>query len=53
MAESNFDKLTKKLMAQHKLPEENAKKLAAWIGRRKYGKAAFQAKAAEGRRKAE
>lgn len=54
MAEdSNFNKLVKKLQTRHNLPEENAKRLAAWIGRRKYGKAGMARKAAEGRKQSE
>lgn len=49
---SDFEKLTKKLMGRHNLDETRAKKLAAWIGIRKYGKAGMAAKAAAGRKKA-
>ncbi len=50
MPESKFDKLTAKLS------EKGAKHpaaLAAWIGRRKYGKAGMERKAEEGEQKAE
>ncbi len=43
-----FRKLVRQLEAKG---AEDPKALAAWIGRRKYGKAAFQAMAAAGRRK--
>jgi len=42
-----FKQLTRKLAAQG---AENPKALAAWIGRRKYGKARFQQLAAKGRK---
>jgi hypothetical protein len=45
---TDFDKLVRKL---RKKGVRNPKALAAWIGRRKLGKKAFQAKAAAGRRK--
>jgi hypothetical protein len=43
-----FRKLTKQLRRKG---VRNPKALAAWIGRKKLGKAAFQKKAAAGRRK--
>jgi hypothetical protein len=45
---SKFDKLAAKLAARG---ATDPKALAAWIGRKKLGKAAFQAKAAAGRKK--
>lgn len=47
MAGSKFKKLTKKLAGRG---AKNPKALAAYIGRKKYGKKKFQAKAARGRR---
>lgn len=44
-----FAALVRKLMKQKGISEERAKKLAAWIGRNKYGKARFQKMAAHGR----
>jgi hypothetical protein len=46
---SKFAKLEKKLGAKG---ASNPAALAAWIGRKKYGKAGFAAKAAAGRKKA-
>lgn len=37
-----FNTLVSKLMKQKGLSKERATKLAAWIGRNKYGKARFQ-----------
>jgi hypothetical protein len=45
---TKFDKLAAKLAARG---ATDPKALAAWIGRKKLGKAAFQAKAAAGRKK--
>jgi hypothetical protein len=45
---SKFDKLAAKLAARG---AHDPKALAAWIGRKKLGKKAFQAKAAAGHRK--
>jgi hypothetical protein len=45
---TKFDKLAAKLAARG---AADPKALAAWIGRKKLGKAAFQAKAAAGRKK--
>lgn len=47
--ETKFDKLVKKLAAKG---ADDPKALAAYIGRKKLGKEAFQAKAAAGRKKA-
>lgn len=46
---TKFSKLTAKLK---KKGARSPKALSAWIGRKKLGKKAFQAKAAAGRRKA-
>jgi len=46
---TDFDKLVRKLK---KKGVRKPKALAAWIGRKKLGKKAFQKKAAAGRRKA-
>lgn len=46
---SKFDKLSAKLAKQG---ASNPKALAAWLGRKKLGKAKFQAKAAAGKKKA-
>ena len=43
-----FKKLTKKL---RKKGARNPKALAAWIGRKKYGKKKFQRMAAQGRKR--
>lgn len=48
---SRFDRLVAKLVAKGH-DEESAKRLAAHIGRKKYGRAGFAALAAEGRAKA-
>lgn len=45
---TKYQKLTRKLAAQG---ADNPRALAAWIGRKKLGKAKFQAKAAAGRRR--
>lgn len=45
---TKYEKLTRKLAAQG---ASDPKALAAWIGRKKLGKAKFQAKAAAARRK--
>jgi len=45
---SKFDKLTKQLK---KKGARTPKALAAWIGRKKYGKSTFQAMARAGRKK--
>jgi hypothetical protein len=52
---SKYDRLVKSLAAKDKKKGKkksvkNAKALAAWIGRKKYGKAEFQRRAAAGRR---
>ena len=44
-----FEQLTQSLMKKRGLSRERAKRLAAWIGRKKYGKARFQKMAAAGR----
>lgn len=49
---SKFDELVAKLESEGKSSVE-AKALAAYIGRKKMGKAAFNAKAQAGRKKAE
>jgi hypothetical protein len=49
MARIGFNHLTQQL---EKKGAKNPKALAAWIGRKKYGKEAFQKKAAQGRKKA-
>ena len=46
---SKYDRLVKGLSAQG---SRDPKALAAWIGRKKYGKAGFQKKAAAGRKAA-
>ncbi|MEU6649504.1 hypothetical protein ABZ904_08655 [Streptomyces sp. NPDC046900] len=46
---TKFDRLVAKLTARG---ARDPKALAAWIGRKQLGKAAFQAKAAAGRRRA-
>lgn len=51
MAESKFDKLAGKLA--HRKGVTDPKGLAAYIGRKLYGKAKFQKMAAKGRAKAE
>jgi hypothetical protein len=51
---SKYDRLVKSLAAKDKKKGKGArdpKALAAWIGRRKLGKAEFQRRAAAGRRK--
>ena len=45
---SRFNKLVKQL---EKKGARTPRRLAAWIGRRKYGKKTYQAMAAAGRRK--
>ena len=45
---TKYQRLTRKLAAQG---SANPKALAAWIGRRKLGKAEFQRRAAAGRRR--
>lgn len=56
MAEmSKYDRLVKSLAAKDKKKGKkksvkDAKALAAWIGRKKYGKAEFQRRAAAGRK---
>lgn len=49
MAESRFDKLAGKLSKEKGVTDP--KGLAAVIGRKKYGKAKFQAMAAKGKKK--
>ena len=49
MAHIGFKRLTKKLAAKG---AANSKALAAYIGRKKYGKAGMAAKSTAGRRKA-
>ena len=54
---SKYDRLVKSLSAKDKRKGrkgkvKDAKALAAWIGRKKLGKAEFQRRAAAGRRKA-
>lgn len=54
---SKYDRLVKSLSAKDKKKGKggsvkDAKALAAWIGRKKYGKAEFQRRAAAGRRRA-
>ena len=48
MAMSKYEKLTRSLSAKG---AANPKALAAWIGRKKLGKAEFQRRAAAGRRR--
>jgi hypothetical protein len=48
---SKYDRLVKSLAAKDK-GKGDPKALAAWIGRKKYGKAEFQRRAAAGRKKA-
>ena len=45
---TKYERLTRKLAAQG---SANPKALAAWIGRKKLGKAEFQRRAAAGRRR--
>lgn len=45
---TKYEKLTRKLAAKG---TSNPRALAAWIGRKKLGKAEFQRRAAAGRRK--
>jgi hypothetical protein len=49
---SKYDRLVKSLAAKDKGKTGDPKALAAWIGRKKYGKAEFQRRAAAGRKKA-
>jgi len=51
---SKYDRLVKSLAAKDKKKgkAQDPKALAAWIGRKKLGKAEFQRRAAAGRRKA-
>jgi hypothetical protein len=51
---SKYDRLVKSLSAEDKKKgrKGDPKALAAWIGRKKLGKAEFQRRAAAGRRKA-
>jgi hypothetical protein len=49
---SKYDRLVKSLAAKDKGNAGDPKALAAWIGRRKLGKAEFQRRAAAGRRRA-
>jgi hypothetical protein len=47
-----FKRLVAKLRRERGMSEESAKKLAAWIGRKKYGAKQMAKWAAEGRRRA-
>jgi hypothetical protein len=51
---SKYDRLVKSLAAKDKGKGKprDVKALAAWIGRKKYGKAEFQRRAVAGRKKA-
>jgi hypothetical protein len=52
MPQSRFDKLAGKIEKRPGYSQAEAKALAAWIGRRKYGKKKFAAMSAAGRKKA-
>lgn len=54
---SKYDRLVKSLAAKDRAKNKagkprDVKALAAWIGRKKYGKAEFQRRAAAGRKRA-
>lgn len=51
MAESKFDKLSKKLALQQRISKKEADAEAAAIGRKKYGKKRFAAMGALARKK--